>query len=376
MVRSFGQTRKSVPEEPSDLNITDALGIYEENPNPVLRISNDGIILYYNRSSQFLCDSWESRTGDRIPETYRQRIEIALKEGKPQSFKEVINGFRVVLQIVPILTQSYVDVFGYCRPKFELPIENRTKAGIRGIRNEKRIKRQTEFARAAVHELRNPLTPILAASEMLVNRLDEGAPARLARQINASATELNARIGELFELVQAETGAFALNYQTINVKDIVREIVESLQGAAGKKGVQIINDVDGGLPEIQADGVRLKEAIGYLIENAIRHCEAKAIIRIIGMAKQNSIVFKIKVTCLKIPPAISTYLSSTGRVHPMDRSHFSSVGLKLTLAKMYTDLHGGDVCVESESDGASFIVTVPIKKSSVEREDPLENLDH
>ncbi|QNT76027.1 sensor histidine kinase [Dehalogenimonas etheniformans] len=376
MVRSFEQTRKAVPEEPGDLNITDALNIYEENPNPVLRISNDGIILYYNRSSQFLCDSWESRTGDRIPETYRQRIEIALKEGKPKSYKEVINGFRVVLQIVPILTQNYVDVFGYCQPNFELPIENRTKAGIRGVRNDTRITRQTEFARAAVHELRNPLTPILAASEMLVNRLDEGAPARLARQINASATELNARIGELFELVQAETGAFALNYQTINIKDIVREIVESFLGAAGKKGVQIINDVDGGLPEIQADGVRLKEAIGYLIENAISRCESKAIIRFTGMAKQNSVVFKIKVTCLKIPPAISTYLSSTGQVNPMDRYHFSSVGLKLTLAKLLIELHSGDIHVENENDCDIFTIRVPIGENSIVQEDPLENLDH
>ena len=357
MVRSFERSQEIVSQPLNGLNGTDALNIYEENPNPVLRISKDGTLLYFNRGSQFLCDYWECRAGDLVPELYRQRIGQAIELGKPLSFREEVNLRRVVLQIVPIASQSYVDVFGYCMPELDTTDEKLKK---RASKNGNRIKRQTEFARAAVHELRNPLTPILAASEMLVNRLEEGTPARLARQINASAAELNARIGELFELVQAEMGAFALDYQPISLEETLGEVIRFLKPGAENKGVKIILEINTNVPEISADRARFREALGYIIDNAINRCPAKAIIQITGEVILNIIVIKIKVTCLKIPSAVSVYLSSAYSIQPMDRAHFSSVGLKLTLAKLLIELHGGNIHVEHEDDSDTFIIRMPV----------------
>ena len=367
MVRSLEPTKKSTSDLINVVDVTDGLGIYEENPNPVLRVSNNGIILYANCGSRFLCQAWECSVGDLMPEDYVQRIEQALGSVKPESYKEEINGCRVVLQIVPIANRSYVDIFGYCMPELESsPARKRNGIGSRPtVKNEERLKRRTEFARAAVHELRNPLTPILAASEMLMNRLEDGAPARLARQINAGAIELNARIGELFELVQGEMGAFTLDYQVFNLEELLTEIVRYLQAGAEKKGVKIFLEIDSNLTEIVADRERLREAFGYLIDNAINRCPAKAIINISSAVNLNSFWIRIKVTCLKIPAAISQYLSSPYAIQKMDRAHFSSVGLKLTLAKLLIELHGGDIQVETQPDSDTFSVRMPILESQV-----------
>ena len=361
MVRSFERVKHTEPEGLGGLNVADSLSIYEENPNPVLRVSHDGIILYFNRGSRFLCDSWSCEVGEPIPDIYRQRITQAVQSGKFQSYKEDIEGRRVVLQIVPVQDQSYVDVFGYCLPGIEPRIEKRLdRSGLRAAQNGTRVKRQTEFARAAVHELRNPLTPILAASEMLLNRLEEGAPARLARQINAGAIELNARIGELFELVQAETGAFALDYQSVNLEELLIELIRCLRSSAETKGITVALELDENLPEIVADRKRLSEALGYLLDNAIIRCPAKAIIDIVGNLSLNSLLIRIKVTCLKVPEAVSQYLSSPYSVQVMDRAHFSSVGLKLILAKLIIELHGGDIHVERGNDSDTFTVKLPL----------------
>jgi signal transduction histidine kinase len=363
LVRSFERINETTAL--NGLNTNDGLGIYEENPNPVLRISVDGMILYFNQGSQFLCDHWECQTGDLIPELYRDRITATLEKGKPQSFREEINGLRVVLQIVPIMGQNYVDLFGYCMPEIDTTDEKLKKRDQRANINGNRVKRQTEFARAAVHELRNPLTPILAASEMLVNRLEEGTPARLARQINASAAELNARIGELFELVQAEMGAFTLDYQPVSLGEILGEIVRFLKTGAENKGVKIIIEVDQNLPEIFVDRARFREALGYIIDNTVNRCPAKSIIGITGEVILNLLIIKIRVTCLKIPSAISMYLSSPYSIQPMDRAHFSSVGLKLTLAKLLIELHGGNIQVENENDSDTFIIRMPVGQNTL-----------
>jgi signal transduction histidine kinase len=49
----------------------------------------------------------------------------------------------------------------------------------------------------------------------------------------------------------------------------------------------------------------------------------------------------------------------------MDRAHFSSVGLKLTLAKLLIELHGGDIRIEAQPDGDTFTVRMPIVESQV-----------
>ena len=352
-------------EDLTNWNTTDGLGIYEENPNPVLRISTEGIVMYANPGSQFLCLAWDCNVGDIMPEIYCQRIGQAFKSGKPQSYKEEIDNRRVVLQIVPIAGREYVDVFGYCLPEIDSATEQKQDKRPLASKNDIRIKRRTEFARAAVHELRNPLTPILAASEMLVNRLEEGITARLAKQINNGAIELNARIGELFELVQAEMGAFALDYQPVNLEELLIEIIKILHAGAENKRVLIVLEVDDNLPEIVADRARLKEALGYLLDNAINHCPAKAIINITGTTEFNSLLVRIKVTCLKIPAAICQYLSAPYSIQTMDRAHFSSVGLKLTLAKLLIELHGGDIHVETEGNTDIFILRLPVEVHSI-----------
>jgi signal transduction histidine kinase len=365
LVGSFERTKGSASDPLNVFNVTDGLGIYEENPNPVLRISNNGIILYANQGSQFLCRAWDCGVGDFAPEIYRQRIDLVRRSGKSQSYREEIDGCRVVLQVVPVAERDYVDVFGYCMPEIEPTAEKRKVGGpLRPARNGTRNKRRTEFARAAVHELRNPLTPILAASEMLVNRLGEdGIQARLARQINAGAIELNARIGELFELVQAEMGAFALDYRPVNLEELLIEIIKFLQPGADNKGVTFVLEVDENLREINADRGRLREALGYLLANAINRCPAKAIISINVIINLSSLLIKINVTCMKIPAAISQYLSMPYSTQAMDRAHFSSVGLKLTLAKLLIELHGGDIHVESDSDNDTFIVKIPLEST-------------
>ena len=78
----------------------------------------------------------------------------------------------------------------------------------RKLRHEREmeLRRRVEFTRALVHELRAPLTSMLASSEMLVAECTEGTLLRLARNINQSTANLSEKIDELFDLSRGEVG--------------------------------------------------------------------------------------------------------------------------------------------------------------------------
>jgi signal transduction histidine kinase len=62
------------------------------------------------------------------------------------------------------------------------------------------------YTRALVHELKTPLTPLLASSDFLCSELEDRIPLRFARNINEGALNLSKRIDELLDLAKSETG--------------------------------------------------------------------------------------------------------------------------------------------------------------------------
>ncbi len=360
MVRSFEQTERETTGSVLFSDSIDGLGIYEENPNPVLRISTDGVILYANRGSRALCQTWESHLDDLVPNTFLNQIRQAIISGGPHVYEEAMCGSRLRLQIVPVAGRDYVDVFGYASGDPNNEPANRHRAGISSaIRNEARTKQQVAFIRAAVHELRNPLTPIVTASEMLVNRLQDGVTARLARQINAGAVELNARIGELYEIARAEMGALYLERQEVDMEDLMCAVAASLRSSLDARGVLLYIDTDDALTHLQADRGRLLEGLVCLVDSAIRRCPAKAVVRIIVTRDAKAVTFKIKVTCIKLPVEVKNYLSLPSHGSAMDKAHFSTIGLKLTLSKILIELHNGHIEAVDSDDDTTFTIKLP-----------------
>ena len=92
---------------------SDGLGIYDENPNPVLRVSNLGVILYANRGSNALCGEWGAYVGDLVPGAYRQRITEAVESGIARSYQEKVDGAILQLQIAPVKGRDHVNIFGH-----------------------------------------------------------------------------------------------------------------------------------------------------------------------------------------------------------------------------------------------------------------------
>jgi PAS domain S-box-containing protein len=93
--------------------IADLARFPRENPNPVLRISDEGIVLFANEASKPVLETWGVRQGRRLPDSYFRRIEKAVNSGKSFRFElECRNGSIYLITLAPVSGSGYVNAYG------------------------------------------------------------------------------------------------------------------------------------------------------------------------------------------------------------------------------------------------------------------------
>ena len=92
--------------------IRDLAKFQAENPNPVLRIGRDGVVLYANKSAQSILELWGTKFDEAVPAEWQQRVQIVLETGKSEE-TELTCGDRVIsFFLAPITEGGYVNFYG------------------------------------------------------------------------------------------------------------------------------------------------------------------------------------------------------------------------------------------------------------------------
>jgi signal transduction histidine kinase len=124
------------------------------------------------------------------------------------------------------------------------------------------------------HEMRTPLTSILAAEEILTNFGDEDPDTRreFLQIIHLESTRLLDLIGKLLDLAKLEAKALQLNYTEVDLGELVGELVSVARGAArcAEGVVRIAADLPGTPLECECDSERVSRVVRSMLENAIR----------------------------------------------------------------------------------------------------------
>ncbi|MHC4270554.1 MAG: PAS domain S-box protein, partial [Planctomycetota bacterium] len=84
----------------------------EENPNPVMRVCKDGKLLYNNKASIVLLDSWGSQTTKRLPNNYIKIVSDALHSGLSNAVEVECKNCVFSLTFAPIMEEDYVNIYG------------------------------------------------------------------------------------------------------------------------------------------------------------------------------------------------------------------------------------------------------------------------
>lgn len=216
-----------------------------------------------------------------------------------------------------------------------------------------------------VHELGTPLGALLSAVQALLAGASEEAELRneLLHGMEQELRRLKRLTDELAHLHEQAFGAFELRYQTINTSEWLGTFLATWAHAAQEKRQQWIVELSPTLANLEADPDRLAQALGNLINNAIRYTPVGGIIRVRAFTSEGEFHFSV---CDSGPGISQEEL--TRIFEPFERGSAArrfpqGMGLGLTIARDLIYAHQGRIDVESAPGrGCCFNVTLPLNR--------------
>jgi signal transduction histidine kinase/DNA-binding response OmpR family regulator len=226
---------------------------------------------------------------------------------------------------------------------------------------EAEMNRRVEFTRMLAHELKTPLTPVLASSDSLLAEIQDERLLSLARNISRGAQNLNRRIDELLDLARGEVGILELNRETIDLIQVLRDAAESVAPLAMNKCLSLSLRLPQSLPPVQADPARLQQVVTNLLDNAIKFTPKYGEVKIVASEKNSFVIVEVQDTGLGMSLDEQARLFEPYQRTARDKGRLGGLGLGLALCKTLVELHGGRVWVKSRPRrGSTFGFSLPL----------------
>lgn len=217
-----------------------------------------------------------------------------------------------------------------------------------------------DFVANASHELKTPVSAIIASSEALQIALGRGdeSSIRFAQQIERSARQLGLLVEDLLDLSRLERDEPELD--PLGLELLVREELERIRPVAEEREIAMTIN----LTPVQVAGSRrdLSIAVRNLLDNAIRHTPAGGSIVAELTPANGEVVLRITDTGEGIPTRdLERVFERFYRVDNARARATGGTGLGLAIVKHIVESHGGSVDVESElAAGSTFTVHLPV----------------
>jgi two-component system sensor histidine kinase KdpD len=216
---------------------------------------------------------------------------------------------------------------------------------------------KTALLRAVSHDLRTPLTAIIAAAEPLAaEHVDDRERRELAAGVRVEAERLSRLIDQLLDLSRLEAHAVQARPDWCSIEEVLRAAVDTVATPA-----QFSLVLDPGLPLVQADAAQLERAFANLLENSARHAGGHPV-SVRARQVTNRVLVRIVDRGPGIPPAQLERVFEPFYRSGNERTGHRGSGLGLAIARGFLEVNGARVWAESlPNQGTSFVVEIPLE---------------
>jgi len=213
-----------------------------------------------------------------------------------------------------------------------------------------------------VHDLRSPLTAVIAGVDMLRRRGDLNASQRELMNIAAAGGKtLLGMVNDLLDVEKMESGSARLQLVELSANALVAGALEQISPLAREANTALVTEIADGLPHFSGDESMLSRTLVNLIANAIKFTKAGTVTIHVSEDAGN-IRFAVRDTGDGIPPeSFARIFEKFGQLD----SRRAGTGLGLAFCKLAVEAHGGRINVESTPEvGSTFSFTVPLRATA------------
>jgi two-component system, OmpR family, phosphate regulon sensor histidine kinase PhoR len=220
-----------------------------------------------------------------------------------------------------------------------------------------------DFVANVSHELRTPLSIITGYLETLLEAPpDRATTKKFLATMHKHAERLNLLVDDLLELSRLETRRLPLNFQAIQLRTCVARALERSDSLINTVGATVQVDIPNEMPVVEADPVKLEQAIFNLLDNSLKYGGKPGLKVWISVKPSGSdLLLEVKDNGPGIPLADQPHIFERFyRVHKDRSRDAGGTGLGLSIVKHTIQAHGGTVSLDSApGSGATFTIRLP-----------------
>ncbi|CUW40372.1 Signal transduction histidine kinase [Magnetospirillum sp. XM-1] len=362
-----------------------------QDPNPVLRVTGDGVVTHANQSASRLLEFWGIDLGGVLPDDWKVSIADALQGGVQSEMEVTVRDRILSLVFVPLPGVGVVNVYGsditgriaaerllhMVNESLERRVHQRTEALKAEIAEHIRAERElvaakeqadlanrakTEFLANVSHELRTPLNAVIGFSEVMASEMfGPLGSARYSGYVNdilASGRHLLAVINDILDIAKIEAGQMEFDMSMVEPAEVVAAAVRIVESRADAGGLFLGTHVGDDVPAMWADRRRLLQILVNLLSNAVKFTPEGGSVEVTVEVMGDEVGFTVADTGIgmsddEVVVAMLPFRQVDGSLS----RRYDGTGLGLPLVRAFVELHGGHMDIASRK-GAGTKVTV------------------
>ena len=217
------------------------------------------------------------------------------------------------------------------------------------------------------HELRTPLNAIIGYSEMLIEDAEDENEDFIPDldKINSSGKHLLGLINDILDLSKVESGKMELYIEEFDLKKVIEEIEATIKPLVEKNSNSVAVEYNTEISTMNADITKIRQILLNLLSNASKFTKEGLITIKIEDSKniENAIDFVVVDTGIGMTQAqVDKVFQPFTQADEKTTRKFGGTGLGLTITKMFSEMMGGAIGLESEEGkGTTFTVTIPVR---------------
>jgi len=225
-------------------------------------------------------------------------------------------------------------------------------------------RRKDDFLAMLAHELRNPLGTIVNAVSLL--RDADAEPSRTAavvQRLDRQSLHLSRLVDDLLDVSRVSRGLVTLEPQTLDARDVVREVVADVRDSAALEQRTLDTRIPDAPIPVRADPTRLAQMLTNLLTNALKFTDPSGRVSCAVEREAGRAVFTVEDDGRGIEPGLLPNLFDLFRQgDPSLARERGGLGIGLTMVQRLAELHGGTVTARSDGPehGASFRLELPV----------------
>lgn len=211
---------------------------------------------------------------------------------------------------------------------------------------------KTALLRAVSHDLRSPLTAIVAAGDALASselRLDRADTTALVAAIREEAGRLDRIVANLLDASRVEAGAIESHPELWSVDDLVGQALESVRVGSDR----VVVELDPDAPPLLVDAGQIERVIANLIENALRFSPPASPV----VVRTELGATELRVHVVDRGPGVAA-ADRNSIFRPFDRGAAGGTGLGLAIARGFAEANGGRVWTQEDPAGGHFVLAL------------------